>query len=521
MNSPQANRGVLRKNCLLSLGACAGAFLLVPLGFLLFVLLFYVEEDWRGARAWDRAKADIAAQGESIDPAKFIPAPVPTAENFGALPYFKVVTGPGGLTGTGTQHFAISDNVAAVADSIATSGDSSMEKTLPYLGNWLKGEPPASDRFTEKFVAYLKRTKPEVSVSRYASPFDIFEQICPALADLRSNAQSHSECVFPEDIDYTTPAKQTFGADTSLIRLVKVLLYDADLAMLAGHPDIAIADFRVGWRVTSGVQKRPFYVANLVASGLILMQLRLIAQGLADHTWNDTQLTELESEMDKLNYLAQSRRQLAGEIACYSLPMTDYYAKHRAKWAKDINLMRSFFSDDEPVQERAFALTYRVIPDGWFALAKAEQAKRKMNRVRSIDLASGQVHPYPDPEESSDFAIRWLDFILPDLNLTKGIVSKIAYTEAQVDEARIACRLERYRLAHHAFPPTLDDLARAYGPLPRDVIGGNAYHYRLNPNQTYLLYSVGWNQRDDLGATGTMRNDQSPDWIWTSYPDKK
>jgi len=91
-----------------------------------------------------------------------------------------------------------------------------------------------------------------------------------------------------------------------------------------------------------------------------------------------------------------------------------------------------------------------------------------------------------------------------------------------VDEARIACRLERYRLAHGNYPYTLDALVPAYGAeLPRDIMNGQAYIYKLKPDQTYILYSVGWNQKDDQGDAGKYRSSDSPDWIWTNYPNLK
>jgi hypothetical protein len=49
-----------------------------------------------------------------------------------------------------------------------------------------------------------------------------------------------------------------------------------------------------------------------------------------------------------------------------------------------------------------------------------------------------------------------------------------------------------------------------------------AYRYKLNADGTYLLYSVGWNQKDNGGATASRsmsHNSDDLDWIWTSYPD--
>src|SRR5277367_1685319 len=70
-------------------------------GFLKFLLwtatliiLFYAEEDWRGARMWAATKAEWEAKGESFDYNKFIPAPIPDDQNLGAIPLFKMEPDP-------------------------------------------------------------------------------------------------------------------------------------------------------------------------------------------------------------------------------------------------------------------------------------------------------------------------------------------------------------------------------------------------------------------------------------------
>jgi hypothetical protein len=51
-------------------------------------------------------------------------------------------------------------------------------------------------------------------------------------------------------------------------------------------------------------------------------------------------------------------------------------------------------------------------------------------------------------------------------------------------------------------------------------MNGETYHYRLNADGTFLLYSVGWNQADDGGKV--VYSQDSPniidfdrgDWVW-------
>ncbi len=46
------------------------------------VAIFYLEEDWRGKRAWEICKAGLKAKGEVLDWNAYIPPPVPDDQNF-------------------------------------------------------------------------------------------------------------------------------------------------------------------------------------------------------------------------------------------------------------------------------------------------------------------------------------------------------------------------------------------------------------------------------------------------------
>jgi hypothetical protein len=46
------------------------------------IALLYAEEDWRGKRAWDNCKRELAAKGVDLNWSDYIPAPVPDDQNF-------------------------------------------------------------------------------------------------------------------------------------------------------------------------------------------------------------------------------------------------------------------------------------------------------------------------------------------------------------------------------------------------------------------------------------------------------
>jgi len=106
--------------------------------------------------------------------------------------------------------------------------------------------------------------------------------------------------------------------------------------------------------------------------------------------------------------------------------------------------------------------------------------------------------------------------LLPALN---KVMLKTAAAQTAVNQAAIACALERYRLANGHFPEKLDALAPQFiTTLPKDVLTGEPYRYRRTEDGRFVLYSVGWDDKDDGGVSGkTLFDEKQGDWVW-EYP---
>ena len=106
-------------------------------------------------------------------------------------------------------------------------------------------------------------------------------------------------------------------------------------------------------------------------------------------------------------------------------------------------------------------------------------------------------------------------------NFTKAM-QVCAFNQTLANQAQIVCALERYHLAHGAYPETLDALVPQFMEIiPHDIIGGQPLHYhRTDPpaqssgaaSGSFLLYSVGWNETDDGGLNSEDR--ERGDWVW-------
>jgi hypothetical protein len=103
---------------------------------------------------------------------------------------------------------------------------------------------------------------------------------------------------------------------------------------------------------------------------------------------------------------------------------------------------------------------------------------------------------------------------------------RAALRQNRANQTIVACALERYRLANGKYPDDLAALTPQFAEqLPFDVCGGKPLKYRLSPDGQFLLYGVGWNEKDDGGKIvktpdGTDIVPKQGDWVWPSYPSK-
>jgi hypothetical protein len=173
------------------------------------------------------------------------------------------------------------------------------------------------------------------------------------------------------------------------------------------------------------------------------------------------------------------------------------------------------------------------MPAGWFEQNKLAIAK--IHEQWLLRIAEPENH-LVIPEIANDVNPRlanwksspcdfFVNLLLPAVGSS---ARKYAREQISVDLARTAIALERYRLAHAEFSESLDALAPQFiAKVPHDVIGGGPLKYRRTNDGQFVLYSVGWNEKDDGGAvvlsgpfakSGNVDFNKG-DWVWC-YPTK-
>ena len=514
------------------------------------IAVFYAVENWQGRRAWEQTKRDLEAQGVRLDLAAFIPPPIPDEQNFAMAPVWAGLQKEGFKTGSlapdsDVNHwFHIWPYGAPFGAETPFFGDIRKGKRTD-LGKWQK-------YYRDHHAASLRSLPAGAEPSKiYELGYDAFpipadagvpaedvlmalSRFDPVLARLREAARRPLSR-FP--IHYED-GPQTALPHLGLLKLAGDVLRVRAIAELElGRTDDAFADTKLVLKLMNAIENEPFLVSHLVRCSIGNLVLPVIWEGTSQHGWTDAQLAGFEVELKKQDFLsdfdaARLHERTNGLNFLSEMPAIRSGRKAPFSGLRAEDTFSTFIGMTEAkwLRESEFwARTYRLAPSGLF----------ERNKIACV--AAYQSLGSPRRDASTPFVVieDWhrrcetflaetrqptLDSFLgaPLARWQPDISVRFFETEAWVRMARIACGLERCRLAEGSYPAHLEDLSpRFLTTVPRDVIDGGAFKYRRTDDGRFVLYSLGWNGRDDGGETGPT-NQKWPDpkvgdWVW-KYP---
>ena len=295
-----------------------------------------------------------------------------------------------------------------------------------------------------------------------------------------------------------------------------------------GQNKKALADIKLMLRLVDSVRNEPFLITHLVRIAMMDITMQPIWLGQVNHYWTDAQLADVDAELAKLDFLADYKLSMRGEKVGAIATMESLRKRPSyKKLAQIIGPFESMSGWPEQVNLNHGAELYWLIPSGWYY--QNELAIAKMHEQWLQKMTDENKHlVFPElNEEAESFAAAWKPRpwnivayqLFPAL---KYSALKFARAQSGVDLARIACALERYHLARGIYPEKLNELSPQFiKSIPYDVTVGQPLHYHRTEDGRFMLYSVGWNKKDDGGVVGRRAsgslNPELGDWVW-QYP---
>jgi hypothetical protein len=307
---------------------------------------------------------------------------------------------------------------------------------------------------------------------------------------------------------------------SNLKSITTVLRLRAVAFLADGQSHEALQDVKVSLRLADSLKPEPFLISHLVRIAILSISANSVWEGLVQHRWSDTELAELQQLLGSIDLLADYEHTLRGERAFGNAMLA--------------RLRRGQGGGDGPADSgmQGVRRLIRIAPTG--LLYQNQLRINQVHQLRTlpaIDAAQHRVYPdqsdqladAPEIRKATPYNILARLFF-PAFGKSHA---KTARVQVTLDLATVACAAERFRIANGQYPEKLEALVpRFIGRIPTDVINGKPLGYRRSDDGQFVLYSVGWNQKDDGGqmvfrkGTTPRQNTDQGDWVW-SYPTGK
>ncbi|MCX6894847.1 MAG: hypothetical protein NTZ16_04970 [Verrucomicrobia bacterium] len=494
------------------------------------VALFYAEENWRGKHAWEAYKRQQEAKGEFFDFMHLAPPPVPDEQNFAMIPLFKPA-----FEYESTYEGAVWKNTNGIArlarmgESLPVRNGDGGQRYLD-IGDIFKGTLPDFAKWHDYFSGNTNFPQLNQPASPAETTLHALSKFSPELQEL-TEAATRPYSRFP--IHYgQDPAWGILLTHLSNIKgMTRLACVRSTARLEARQTNAALADLKLAFRLSDSIKDEPLLIDHLVRLAALNISLTTLYDGLARHKWDDASLTAVETNLARINLLAELKQSLRGERA---LGITDIDWLRRQGFKANQEFP---YADEDGNGNSAFA-NFSFLPASFFYYNMINVAKAEEFLFADFDENDRRVFPNKSSDYASAKALdeigvggkkQFRPFSIFAQILFPALIQanvKTARMQICVDFARVACALERHRLAHGEYPETLTALTPQFiDKLPHDVINGQPLNYRRTDDGQFVLYSVGWNEKDDGGTVVFGKGETSAvdprqgDWVWR-YPTK-
>ena len=434
----------------------------------IFVLLFALAAQslkWAARSEWENWKAKWEAKGEKFDIASVVPPKVPDDQNFAKSQFFAPLF----------DHDADSPKFNEARDRF----DIKTASSLRYA--WRKGkhrdfvvwESAFYESDLAKLADDLKRPHCRFNI-RYE---DGFAAVLPHLSTMKNAA--------------------TLFALSSAQRLSK------------GDTTGAWQDTLNGIRLGEQLRTEPFLIPQLVRIAILEINFQTYWEWQVNHQWSAEQLTAFQETFQSIDLLAGMESAIRAER----------------------NMINHWFTSvaQGGIQTQGFDELISSLDffPAFFFYSNQYQINRILTEIilPGIDVSNHRlnVHQFKKMEEEIlDLKSSFLPFrhaialmMLPGLD---KYALKVSQTQAALDQSAIVAALERYRLAKGSYPEKLTALRPKFiAKIPGDLFHDQGLVYRINEDNSFTLYSTGYNGTDDGGEffiSGETIDFAKGDWPW-------
>jgi len=498
----------------------------ISLTLITLVVLLFTWVNWSGKRRWAATKAMIENEGETLDFRSLLPEPPREAENLLAIEPLRGITG--------------------VVDNDPAKGEPGAKRAALGAMKWqggalsFSGVTLGKTTAIEEWVKILCDAKfldmPANSSSAGADVLAELDAKFPLLKQLADEAPKRTQGMFTPalkerelpDMLVTMPVPHYNGAQA----LARLLTLRARAAVEARNGPEAARSIIAAHRIAHACSQEPLLIGLLVGISIDSMTLESLWLGLRERVFAEEELRRLQElyaadETEKA--LLQAMR---GELAA-GVNAVEYLQREVDQGKANVADLLKVSGTDESAEMRVF----RWLPNGllnqWKSVIGEVELRHMIQPIKQGMAAAVSAGESLDREiKDKGNVMLHPDWIMARLMVpaVKQVSLSAWLGAAREQQALAALALERFFAKRGTYPAKLEELVPEFLPVvPLDSCDGKLLRYRTTESGRYLLWSVGFDGKDDAGKVNvTKPGDISSlrktgylgDWAWQYEPVK-
>jgi hypothetical protein len=476
----------------------------------LAILIPYIHHH-RLRMAVEACIAELKAKGEPMDLAQVIPPPVPPEQN----------------------------GVPFVTNALANLKYESVAGSNP---------PPAMCAISPG-KAMIGWQQPDIrSYGRYGTNTweDLGRELDAARSDLDSFQSLTNHPILDFNLNYSRGASVLLPHLSNLKRSAQWLSASALYDLHQGNPKNACADVRAILALVKGETDERPTSSQLIRIAVTAIGVNATWEILQNPNVSDDDLAQLQQDWQSLEFTRPLERTFEFE----RFSALQQFRQTRISSEEFDKLWGVFYAPNapgkpeldhfgEPIRRTLFLRRYDEFRWRWFwsyedELYELQSFQVVLNATRMVET-NKSFQPAQSFASSNLVSVQIPSYArlnprilihiggIKDYGLTAFRQAVRIETAQNVVVAAIA--LKRYELRHHKIPVTLEELTPdLLKAVPIDCMNGQPLRYRPNADETFLLYSVGENDKDDGGNPSleksvtsvrfNWQNSHALDWVW-------
>ncbi len=475
--------------------AAGAGFLLVLLVTL--VVLAGAWFSYQGRREWEATKTALLKRGELLSYEGLIPLSVPPEENFFADPMWEP---------------NVNGQIDLLALQITPDEAAQLKARFPGVADLVK----EGNRW--EVVQNVGRRAKDRNMTQAEADM-VLAVLRPVQGDFDTlrRLAVRPEARFP--VDYSKGISMELPHVHALFKAGLMLHRRSQAEAVLGQTDLSVDDILLILRLAHTLDDEPVLISFLVAISLDSLALDAIEKLVP--TWSATQVQRVERALGQSDVLKQMTKAILGGRASVNQLMDQLKQASLGEFVRTLQLINSEVALEYPPPNSTacFFLAYR------FAFLEGDRARLNQMFQRLLDCLEKEpmvLRPdyeglYSDLERElrgwnrSRYIITYIE-----TSALKYILPRAASVETRIRQARIACVIQRYALTEKALPSSLNQVLPHYlERIPVDIVNGEPMRYRSN-GKDYVLWSIGWNEKDDGGEaySGEQSPEKKLDWVW-------